>query len=67
LSCEFFSELERQFVSFDSNLLYEIYIENNCDYEVTLALIASMLDDHASIQSLSTTISVHSHRNELAR
>jgi hypothetical protein len=49
-------ELERRFPAFSSDVLYDIFHENECDYDLTLVCIASMLDENAPIaKSISST------------
>ncbi|CAF5194235.1 unnamed protein product, partial [Rotaria magnacalcarata] len=42
-------ELERNFPSLKSDLLYDIFRKNEYNYDVTCVLISTMLDEHASI------------------
>ncbi|CAF4734706.1 unnamed protein product, partial [Rotaria socialis] len=42
-------ELERNFPSLKSDLLYDIFRNNEYNYDVTCVLISTMLDEHASI------------------
>ncbi|CAF2581500.1 unnamed protein product [Rotaria sp. Silwood2] len=42
-------ELERHFPNFSPDVLYEIFCENESDYDLTLACVSSMLDENAHI------------------
>ncbi|CAF0963379.1 unnamed protein product [Adineta ricciae] len=42
-------ELERQFPTISSDVIHEIFLANESEYELTLACISSMLDETASI------------------
>ncbi|CAF3423887.1 unnamed protein product [Rotaria sp. Silwood1] len=42
-------QLERHFPNFSSDLLYEIFCENEFDHDLTLACVSSMLDENVPI------------------
>jgi len=44
-----FKQLERQFPSFDSNLLLDMFRDNEFNYDVTLVCVATLIDEEASI------------------
>ncbi|CAF1252724.1 unnamed protein product [Adineta steineri] len=55
-------ELQRHFPSFDSDLLHDIFRENEYNYDITLVCISTMLDDNASITTMHQPQSVSSSR-----
>ena len=45
-------ELERHFPSFPPDVLYDIFTDNESDYDLTLVCISSMLEDNPSISPM---------------
>ncbi|CAF0881899.1 unnamed protein product [Rotaria sordida] len=51
-------ELERHFPTLDSDLLYDIFHENEYNYEITLVCISKMFDENTSITNLHKSSSI---------
>ncbi|CAF4618688.1 unnamed protein product [Rotaria sp. Silwood1] len=53
-------ELEHHFPTLDSDLLYDIFRENEFNYEITLVCISTMFDENASITTIQKSPSIPS-------
>ena len=55
-----FKELEHHFPSFDHDLLYDIFRENEYDYDLTFLCLSTMLDENALVTPTRRTSSLES-------